>query len=501
MCSEVNTFLTCMSGHTGDLSVKFHTPSLVLVLLPVFVRSSCQSIHVVLKARLEPFCLSACSADNYGRQFAVMVLETLSRSVALNLFAVTPGNAPVQVSVTAPSWSGAWTGEQLTLEPGKASRITIPTSLINAGNQISSRGILIQASADIALFSFNSEDNSCGGALIIPVDALGTQYHAVSGDPRNLNQQEFSHLGVVAPFDATDVTFTFPERSRIAFFFNGQLFGANRPLTIRLSYMEVFSLSERNNIDLTGTRIASSRTVAVFSGNPYVSIAYSGNQDATLSQLSPVSTWGTDYILAPFPGRSVGDRVRIIARDPQTSVTSTSGNLNQLIDRAGGFLDLDMSSDEAMRLTSNKPIYVAQLAKSTSGGDTGEPVMLAVPPISQFRNEHTFAVPNIGEYNIFLTLFSEQASVSSVVLDGNPVSNTGWRAIPGSPQSYVYKTIQISPGHHSVFNTQSGAVVGATVYGQGGRNCGFAYPVGSCFENSGIVSSSHSLRFDVPWLA
>ena len=431
--------------------------------------------------------LAACAVSNYGRRFTVMFMETMSAVVGLNLFAVTPGSAPVQVIVTAPSWAGAWAGQRMQLDPGESARVVVPTSLINTANQLSGKGILVEASSDIALYAFSTEQNSCGGAVITPIVALGSEYYAVVWPPNSQSPEEYSQLGVAAPYAATTVTFNFLADSRASVSYDGNTYDSNTPLTVELGYMEVFTLLERNNLDLTGTKISSNQPIAVFSGNNYVSVSYSGTQDMTLSQLTPVSTWGTEYALAPFPGRSVGDQVRIIARDAQTTIRTSIANSDLFIEQPGGFVNLEIQSDQPLRLTSSKPFFVAQFAKSTSLGDQGQPVMLSMPPVSQFRNEYTFSLPIAGEYNIFLTFYSEQRFVSGLVLDGNPVSTDRWQTIPGFPQTFVYKAIQISPGYHSAFISLPEAVFGATVYGQGGRNCGFSYPVGSCYQDQGIV--------------
>ena len=61
-------------------------------------------------------------------------------------------------------------------------------------------------------------------------------------------------------------------------------------------------------------------------GNTYVGVTSQQNQDQTLSQLSPVRAWGTDYTVVPVPGRAVGDRVRIISRDAGTSIQVSTRN-------------------------------------------------------------------------------------------------------------------------------------------------------------------------------
>ena len=428
--------------------------------------------------------------DNYGQQFAVMFPETVSSVVGLNLFAVTPGDTPVQVTVSAPSWAGNWAGnwagQQLQIQPERSSRIMIPNTLTNEGTQKSRKGILIEASSDIALFSFSIEDSSCGGALIIPVDALGTDYVAISWYPSVQASKRFSQLGVVATIQNTFVTFTLPKNSGVTINFGGKVYDSNTPLIVLLSYMEVFTISDTNNRDLTGTRITSNQPVAAFSGNTFASVSYLTNQDMTFSQLTPVTTWGTDYAFVPFPGRSLGDKIKIITRDPLTTVNTTGVNAVISFNEGGSFIDRELPSDQPMRLTSNKPVFVAQFGKGTSGGDQGEPVMLVMPPLTQFRNEYTFAIPTAGEYNTFLTIIAERRFLQELRLDGNPISADGWSVIPGFPVPTVYKYIQVSPGHHSV-NHPTGTF-GATVYGQGGRNCGFAYPVGACYVDLAIVS-------------
>ncbi len=76
-----------------------------------------------------------------------------------------------------------------------------------------------------------------------------------------------------------------------------------------------------------------------------------------------------------------------------------------------------------------------------------------------------------------------------MVLDDTSIDTSGWNPVPGFDTLLVSKTIQISPGYHRVYHESQCPGFAATVFGEGGQNCGFAYPAGMCYSDMEYVST------------
>lgn len=365
-------------------------------------------------------------------------------------------------------------------------------------------------------------------SLLLPAHILGDAYVAVTPGHSHISQpgsttQRSSQLAVLATQDDTRVTV----RASAVTLAGGGItaMAVNETRVFTLQSYEVLSLASatagsdiecqnysgnvswcRKANDLTGTVITTTSAdggfapVAVFGGNPCLNIPYSRPYcDHVEEQIFPFTTWGQSFIAVPSsPFRlnnnnipmsaAVPDHFKIVAGAPVTLTltppptatnvvtnncltgTSLQANTCQL---AGGSY-VEFKSFPAFRVQATAPIAVAQFLPGqgqVTGAPTdpqqGDPSMILLPPIEQWRTEYT-VLASTGLKDNYLGLAIDGARVQEVRVDGTVVPLTAFAPIPNT--SFRVRNHPVSTGTHTVRvtplpgqTTLPGA--GVTVYG------------------------------------
>ena len=89
--------------------------------------------------------------------------------------------------------------------------IFIPARLRSAASGRGSNGVLIEATQPLALHAIDIASQSCGGFLVLPIDALDRFYHVVSW----LEPTTQAEMGVLAVYDNTTVMVTLPRSNGV----------------------------------------------------------------------------------------------------------------------------------------------------------------------------------------------------------------------------------------------------------------------------------------------
>ena len=84
------------------------------------------------------------------------------------------------------------------------------------------------------------------------------------------------------------------------------------PLKFVNIVQRVKHLQVRSDSDLTGTKIKSTKPLAVFSGSEWTSVGYKQMGDHLVEQMPPTSTWGKLFITASIATRQEGDVFRVL---------------------------------------------------------------------------------------------------------------------------------------------------------------------------------------------
>lgn len=239
--------------------------------------------------------------------------------------------------------------------------------------------------------------------LGLPVDMLGSDYYTVLGYQESVSARGFpgndepSQLTIVAVEDNTQVTVT-PSCESLA----GSQPGV--PINLVLNQGEVWQYRCGFLRDVTGTRVRSSRPIAVFGGSrcsdvpPGVAFC-----DYLVEQLIPVDMWRREYFVPPLLN-GAANLVRVLASEDETRVQISDGtNANTItvyLDAGEFYEDF---FDEAVRVMSSKPVMVGQYsvgAQAPPANNERDPLFLQILPARLFSRFHRFYNP--PQYNINL---------------------------------------------------------------------------------------------------
>ena len=386
------------------------------------------------------------------------------------------------VIVSAPNWDGGSTFGPITVTVANTETaiVPIPRELRLIGTEKQSKAIIITATADVVVFALNNQTESCGGYMAHPVDSLGTNYYAMAWWPAP-RSNNFAQIAVASTDDANLITFTFPPNRGISVVYSGHAYTSDEQLIVRIEQNQVIQLQEMNFADLSGTQIEAIKPIAVFSGNTLTNVNSRDSVDMVIEQLPNVNTWGERFVIAPIPGRRVGDVIKVVAMEENTKISLSSGEVIELLTK-GDHDNINIPSESITQVVSDKPILLAQFVGSTEGNDVGQPSMMIMPPMQQYLGFYRFIVPNYFQ-DSFLLLVAERDIVSGFVLDGEAISTTGWNSLTDSVSTSIrIKTISLRSGSHVVIHSND-EPFGAFIYGVAQNRCSYTYAAGQCLES------------------
>jgi hypothetical protein len=380
-------------------------------------------------------------------------------------------------SVSAP---GLMFSEAFTVAAGSSTTVTVPGTAALQTVAVENRGVHVTANGNVTVTGLNRQDGSSDGFLAFPVDALGTD-HRVLAYPNNggINGTQF---GIVAPSDNTAVTIT-PSATT-----NGH--AAGTPFVVDLNQGQTYLLRESADAsaDLSGTRIQSTKPVAVFGGHVCANVPSAGTSfcDHLVEQLPPVAAWGRHFVQVPLATRDQ-DSYRVLGLENGTSLTwtpstppgaPTSGNAGSVNDYVTAV---------PVELNASKPVLLMQFAQG-SGADAvpqsdTDPFQAMVPPVEQWLSEYVITTPTMSFSN-HLNLAVPTSSVGQVTIDGNAISAGAFTAIVGSAYSVAQVPIGIGP--HKLAGP---AAFGASLYGWAMTNEAYGYVAGAGAAPIGTIGS------------
>ena len=297
----------------------------------------------------------------------------------------------------------------------------------NSGIRISTDG------GEVSVYGLNNELSSVDAFSVFPC----REYPAIVGNYEYVilsaeREARDSRLMIVGCQDNTAVTITPPSQlpsispspSVPPNFGGGTTPRPDNPLTIT-DLDQLQSILLNNQQDLSGTRISSTRPIAVFTGHECgnIPIPSVGSCDHLIQQVPPQVTWGRLFFTVPIVGRYSGDHYRVATVTQNTEFTVTCRTLTNPTPTTRsfpiGFNDQTntgfevfntnvgtTSGDRASRkedlqwccIESNNPVLVMQYAQGQTADATlkdidavtfGDPLMTIVPPVVQYLNDYT----------------------------------------------------------------------------------------------------------------
>ena len=463
-------------------------------------------------------CLTACEVNikqntYIGCEYWVADLDNIEGGQFQPIAAVVSNpsaESPVQVTITNMADAVDIAYDNSLVQPNGQETFIIPKGYDLNGTELSSNTFRIRASGPVTVHQFNPL-NAAGvfsndASLLLPANSAGKEFYGISWPQRQAdgftgNVPLHGFLTVIA-LEKGETVVTVEPTSLIEYSDTLAPLTPFAPNHFTLLYGEALNLETgggQSGPDLTGTRITSSRRVAVFAGHECANIpllvekgVYKGADfcDHIEQQLFPLDTWGTQYVADRFQPRSESqtDVWRIMAGANQTIVQTDPPQplADGITLNKGEFVELE--SAESFFIVASGPVSVGHYLKSSNypgfvpdpecqqgEGDTGigDPAFALSVGTVQFREDYIVLTPENYRQH-YLNLMYQ--SGTDILIDGEVVET------PDAPlglTTWNMHTVEVIPGVHRIQGTKP---VGVTAYGYD-CDVSYAYPGGLNLES------------------
>ncbi|MCL2039246.1 MAG: T9SS type A sorting domain-containing protein [Bacteroidetes bacterium] len=304
--------------------------------------------------------------------------------------------------------------------------------------------------------------------IVLPTPSLGKEYFIMSYYSSNQITAAYpSQFAIVGVKDSTMVTIvptvnTYKNKTR-----DTQNIILNQG-EVYLVQANVTSAQE----DLTGTHILADKEVAVIAGHQRTAIPPNGSsRDCLLAQMIPVSTWGKNAIITPFAvgvQNTYNDIFRVLAARDSTEIYIDGEYVITL--NKGKYYEYRL--EKASVVSSNNPIMVATYMKTSQSNGVGDPAMIVVPSVEQYKNSYTLInAPFVSsDASIFtrqyITIIAPfEAIEAGLYLDGNLLDLNVFQNQEIGNTGYYYINYRSTDGTHNLNSIYPFCVI-AYGYGQ-----------------------------------
>ncbi len=334
---------------------------------------------------------------------------------------------------------------------------------------LTSNAYRITSTAPLIAYQFNPLDNvgvfSNDASLLLPTSAIGRTYTVVGWpqtiadstdpaedfDPTSRDEDLRAFLTIVGTAEGTNVSISLGSSVRrvLGYGVGPTDYLAGESIDVVLGQFDVLNLeTQAFNGDFTGTLVDADQPVSVFTGSEasdaprFTDLA---NRrccaDHLEEQLFPDSTLGRRFFIGRTPARSTAlnnafvtsdsvgafnepEYVRIVATaDGQTIVTTSlppPEDYFELEERQS----LIMLANQDFEINTSQPVAVLQVISSQEAVGIpnaypgGDPAIIAVPPVEQYRPDYVFLTPNLYAFD-FLTIVAPYSA--EILLDEMPL--------------------------------------------------------------------------------
>jgi len=370
--------------------------------------------------------------------------------------------------VTSGNVSSAFPGvnQAFSVTPGVVTELTLPAG-VELQSGIENKGIRITSNDPVTVYGVNTAPASSDAYMALPVNVLGTDYRVMTYKC-TLNGDATCFSAVATQDNTTLIIFNHQTNITDTIYLNtGQTYHVN---------------STALNSDVTGSRIQSNFPVAVYGSVKCVNIP-SGCSfcDHIVEEMFPYYSWGKNYVTISLAGRDgSGDVFRVLAGEDNTTVSLNGTTVATL--NTGDYYENILTGLNS--INTDKATLVAQFSKgqTCSGGGTGDPMMMLIPPEEQFLTSYT--VCNISGFTShWINVAAPGYAISSIYQDGVLIPDTAFHQIGAT--SFYGARRQVAEGTH---NMNSVFPFGVFVYGW--RNAdAYGYPGGCSLSPVGLVHS------------
>jgi hypothetical protein len=365
----------------------------------------------------------------------------------------------IPFSVTA----GAMTTIELPREVGKPHPASAPDG-------VSDYGIRISADADVSVHAVWYVEGQVDGFVVPPTNAGGQQFiiptYVSTAYTASIDNHRSGFI-VVAHADNTTVRYIPRVNPQFAYDMAAaeELYLSGPPdltivETVTLDRGESFVYQVGGEVvasvaterEPSGTIVETDKPVSVYSFSicsdiPYL-IAYC---DYLAESVPPVSSWGSDYLVPPSPGRLASDTFRAFAWLDDTVITLNGTELATLA--AGEFFEYRQRTNEALQFSGSQPF---QLMRYFNGEDwdtvKSDPSMLTAIPVDAGLRTVRLSTPDISGQTFTHTLSIVKPSDASVTLNGVAL-DSGWTNFAGTDYDWLLVD-NIAVGAHELVGSR-----------------------------------------------
>lgn len=395
---------------------------------------------------------------------------------------------------------------------------------------VSPHAYRVVSNGPVVAYQFNPivQQFSNDASILLPTQGLGSYYYVMGwptanpcGDPDMLGGEKSipdnTAVTIVGVHESTEVTVYPTHRIKESGGDSGFHIPETEPgmpIQFTIEPYDVVNLSSWQPIasiidciqimasgdftgDQTGTKVVSSKPVAVFTSlergigfggaNPDMHPDWDGETcctDHLEQQMFPVESLGKQFVITRSPVRSTDpnwkepDLYRILATENDTVITTNLSSFPEFNLNEGKFVTFH--ADTGFVIDSDKPIIVSQVLVAQNiipHGGIGDPTMIIFPPAEQHRDHYVFLVPTTFRDN-YMTLAAP--ATASVEINGQAFGEFDAQCVTSEigvleGTLYTQWTCEMEEGAHMITASEA---VGLAVYGY--YNVGsYGYPGGS----------------------
>jgi len=398
------------------------------------------------------------------------------------------------------------------------------TNNVDDGTQswLSSRAFRITSDVPVVAYQFNTLDQqfSNDASLLLPTSGLGMD-HLVLGYPPGSPVSTFGspknrgYVTILGTQEDTEVTVHVTEDIQEGTGVPAILKGASHTfnigpfdvLNLETRLFTIMELAGGHTADLTGTRVAADKPVAVFFGVDLTGVGqdlpeFEGSccAEHIEQQIFPSKAMGQDFVVSHSGQRNSGtaemDYYRIMAYEAATVTTSLPAPDNSFTLAAGEYHDFFVNHGFTVQTTDGY-LHVAQYLVEAGNTDAnvGDAALLYVPAVEQRRGLYVFTTGQGFSENHAVISMPQGADVhytdGAATLEVNGTNCLGPLA-NGTIGSITYVAFDcpIQDGVHMAYSGDSPEEtegdIGVFVYGYYYAGS-YAYPAGSDLRHTNPV--------------
>ncbi|XP_076016838.1 IgGFc-binding protein-like [Genypterus blacodes] len=446
--------------------------------------------------------LLACpsSADWTGKEFALSFMQNYVRNYDTPHFQLFIRALQTDAKVTVKVPPLNFTQEK-TLKAGEKVTITLPNAVELYDSQKSGNTVRIEASAHVAVTSYNSKLNTGDISVIYPMSEWGTEYFIFT--PSGTTSGTFKEFSVTNGKEANRVEI-FP-RGKIEF--QNKEYKKDEKMVIDLQPYESVQLQSKS--DLTGTRVSTQHPVAVFTGHSCTTFFAKCNH--VYEQLLPVSRWGKNFIVPPLSFESKSYSISIQASQP-TQVTLKNAKEDGDKDKVhnlsrGEIKEVKIKKSGVLFIQADYGIQVLMLFKGVKDKDKKDkdekgkgkkgknkkdkdkkdkdkdkdevyydPFLMTILPTDRFCS--SYALEALDGFESWALVVAKTKQLAELKFDTNLSRNVQWKNVQGTDFSWAQITYQPSQAGYTI--SSSGSQFAVYTMGVSQRN-GYGAP-GQCIQ-------------------